>query len=322
MTTIANLIDLSKRCLLERTPWVLDYLPAIRGKGYRLTYSKDRIAIVDRTGRREIWISRGNAVYTPDMVGSFDYYFNAVEPFRQSKAAGGHLIVDYSSSRFHQVRGFADFPILCPSLVEPYQTCEQYLEFAQLREGQTVFDLGSYSGLTTIAFSKAVNSTGRVIAVEPDPTNYGACRQNLDLNRRLNRLDNVSLLPLAIAGKRGMLTFSSEASMGSSAVSVVGGYRGAVIEIPCVSLADLVEQSGVERVDFIKMDIEGSEFDAIRNAEAFFRDHRPRLIVESHVVNGKLNADDLINLMNGYGYQCKVIEQWGVPLPLVTAIPQ
>lgn len=109
--------------------------------------------------------------------------------------------------------------------------------------------------------------------------------------------------------------------MGSSAVSVVGGYRGEVIEIPCVSLADLAEQSGVERVDFIKMDIEGAELDVIRNAEALFRDHRPRLIVESHVVDGALNADGLINLMNSYGYQCKIIEQWGVPLPLVTAIP-
>jgi FkbM family methyltransferase len=321
MKNSMELIDSYKRFVLERTPWILRFLPVLRGKGIQLKFTNDHIAVIDRISRRQIWINRANAAYVPDMVSSFDYYFGAVEPFKQPSSVGGYWVVDYSSPRIHQVTGFADFPVLCPSLVEAYQTCEQYLEFAQLKEGQTVFDLGCYSGLTAIAFSKAVKERGRVISVEPDPSNFAASSLNIGLHGRVNGLKNITLLKLAVSGNNGTLKFSSEGSMGSSAVSIVGGYRGTVMKVPCVTLEDLAKQSGVEHVDFIKMDIEGSELDVIHNGKAFIQKHRPKLIIEPHVVNGNLNADELISCLSGYGYRCDMIEQLGVSLPLVTAIP-
>lgn len=315
-----TLIESCKRFILEKTPWALAFLPVIRGKGLQVGLSKDHIAIVDKNRRHQIWISRANAAYVPDMVNSFEYYFSAVKPFQQPIFMGGYYVVDYSSPRIHQVSGFIDFPVLCPSLVEPYQTCEQYLKFANLKEGQTVLDLGCYSGLTAIAFSKAVKESGRVISVEPDPTNFSASMANIDMHRRLNGLDNITLLPIAVSGKSGKLRFSSEGSMGSSAASIVGGYRGTNLEIPCVTLEDLARENGAECVDFIKMDIEGAELDVVRNAEEFLKKYKPKLIIEPHVVDGQLNANDLVDCLWGYGYQCEIIEQYGVSLPLVTAI--
>ena len=312
--------DNLKRFLLSHTPWVLNMHPSVRGSHLSLNSERDRFRIVDRD--REIWVSRKNAVYVPDMFTSFDYYFNAVEPFLQSTDSGFIKIVDYSTPRIHNVSGFHDFPVHCPSLVEPYQTCEQYLEFAQLNEGQTVLDLGCYSGLTAIAFSKAVRGAGRVVSVEPDPTNFRASEKNLDLHHRFGGFNNVTLLPLAVSGSTGVLTFSSEGSMGSSAVSMVGGYRGSVSKIPCMTLEDLVTHSGLNRVDFIKMDIEGSEIDVVQSSEKFFQKHRPRMIIEPHLINGRLNAPDIMNCLSGYGYRCQIIEQYGVHLPLVTAIPE
>jgi FkbM family methyltransferase len=317
----SGLLDASKRLLLKRTPWLLAYLPTVRRKGLRLRQTADRIAIIDQARRQQIWINRANAVYVPDMVNSFEYYFSAVEPFQQPRGAGGFRVADYSSPRFHMVAGFTDFPILCPSLAEPFQTCEQYLDFAQLREGQTVLDLGCYSGLTAIAFSKAVKGAGHVVSVEPDPGNFAACVQNFDLHRRMNGSHRITLLPLAVSSHGGTLTFSSEGAMGSSAVAIVGGYRGDVVEIPCATLDEIVQQSRAGRIDFIKMDIEGSELDVIRNAGAFLRTHRPRMIIEPHVVNGELDAKELVGCLTSYGYHCEIIEQWGVALPLVTAVP-
>lgn len=313
--------DSGKRFLLERVPWVLGFFPSLRRKGLDLHFQKDRISIIDKKHRRQIWLSRANVVYVRDMLDYFDYYFNAVEPFQQPSMLGGYLVVDYSSQRFHRVAGFSDFPILCPSLVEPYQTCQQYLEFAQLKEGQTVLDLGCYSGLTAIAFSNVVKGAGRVISVEPDPSNFSACAYNFYLHNRVTALKNITLLPLAVSGISGTLRFSSEGAMGSSAVSLVGAYRGSVLEIPCVTLDELVKQSGVKQVDFIKMDIEGSELDVLRAAGSFFKNHRPRVIIEPHVVGGKLNAQEVIDCLTNYNYQCELIEQLGVSLPLVTAVP-
>ncbi len=321
----SELLDSSKRLLKERAPLAYDCLHAARvkrlarGRQLRVQYSKDRIAIVDRARKRQIWLSRANAIYTSDMAIFFEYYFNAVAPFQLP--GGGDQVVDYSTPRFHKVTGFEDFPVLFPSLAEPYQTCEQYLDFARLQEGQTVFDLGCYSGLTAIAFSKAVGGTGRVISVEPDPRNFSACVENVNLHRRVNGLDTITLLPVAVSSTSGRLKFSAEGSMGSSAVSIVGAHRGAVIEIPCTTLDDLAKQSGVERVAFIKMDIEGSELEVIRNAGSFLRVHQSRLIIEPHIVNGALCTGELIALLTSYGYECNVIAQIGLSAPLLTATP-
>lgn len=301
---------------------MLGYLPSIVGRGYAIRSSPDRLTISDVAGRRQIWLSRANAVYAHDVVTSFDYYFSAVEPFEQPTSAGGWRVVDYSSPRIHRVPGFPDFPVMFPSLAEPYQTCEQYLEFAQLRAGQTVLDLGCYAGLTAVAFSKAVTGSGRVISAEPDPVNFAVTAKNLDLHRRVNALGNIQVLPVAISDSEGTLAFSSEGSMGSSAVAIVGGYRGRVTEVPCVTLEGLLARGGGDRVDFIKMDIEGAERAVIRGAGAFLRKHRPRIIIEPHVIEGNLTADEVVANLTSYGYRCAIIKQFGVALPLVTAIPE
>jgi FkbM family methyltransferase len=316
-----SIIDGGKRLVVERAPWLLGYLPSIAGRGFSLEVTRDRLILSDRS-RRQIWLNRANAVYLPDLAASFEYYFSAVEHFVLPASVGGGRVVDYSSPRYHQVQGFQDFPVMFPSLAEPFQTCEQYLEFAQLREGQTAMDLGCYAGLTAIAFSKSVGITGSVIAVEPDPSNRAIASKNLALHHRVNGLDNVKLLPYAIGGEEGTVEFSAEGSMGSASVRIVGGYRGAIVEVPTLTLDGILLRAGAPKVDFIKMDIEGAELEVIRSARSFLTSHRPRMIIEPHEVDGRLVTQELVVLLRSFGYRCGVIEQFGVSLPLVTALPE
>ena len=164
-------------------------------------------------------------------------------------------------------------------------------------------DIGSYSGMSTILFSKAVGPNGLVIGVEPDPINFKACNDNLAMYARFSGLTNFSLFPVAVSAFNGTLAFSSEGAMGSSAISIVGAERGNVIEVPCVTLETLVKRAGPRQVDFIKMDIEGSELEVLRSAGDFFRDHRPRLVIEPHYLNGVLNTEDIIDCLKLYGYR-------------------
>lgn len=320
-TSNSYLVDFSKRFLLERTPWVLRFLPSLRNSKLNIKFDTDRVKIIDKQTTREIWISRQNSVYTPDIANHFDYYFSAVEPYDQNCLNSSKTIVDYSSPRFHKVTGFPDFPILCPSLVEPFQTCQQYLDFAELKQGEIVFDLGCYSALTAIAFSKAVGKSGRIISAEPDGYNYDASIQNVEMHERINELKNISITKIAISGENGVLTFNSEGSMGSAASEITGGYRGDQTKIPCITLDELAKRHEVKKVDFIKMDIEGSEVAAITCSRDFFQKHRPRIIIEPHFVNGKLTSEMIVKTLTDYGYKCNEIEQMGVSLPLITAKP-
>lgn len=316
-----SLTNHSKRYLLENAPWILRFLPSLRNSKFKVIFDKDRIKIIDRDSFRQIFISRSNIVYTPDIANHFDYYFSAVEPYQQNSPIGKYATVDYSSPRFHKITGFLDFPILCPSLAEPFQTCQQYLDFAQLTEGENVLDLGCYSALTAIAFSKAVGKSGRVISAEPDRENYAASLQNIELHKRINQLKNITIAPVAISGRVGELNFNSESSMGSAASEITGDYRGFQTRTPCTTLNELTIESGIDEIHFIKMDIEGSEIDAIDNSKDFFKKHRPRIIIEPHFVNGKLTSERIMKSLTDFGYKCKVIEQTGVCLPLITGTP-
>ena len=280
------------------------------------------IDIVKKSEFKKIRIGRANAVYLVDMLNEFEYYFQSVAPISvRVGASQAYQVVDFSTPRFQQIAGFADFPVMCPSLSEPFVTAEQYIDFAGLRGGEVVLDLGSYSALTSIAFSKRVGAKGRVIAIEPDPVNFEAANVNLALHSKINELHNITLTQVAVSGTSGTLRLSSEGAMGSAEVAVVGGYRGKVVEVESLTLQDIVDRHKLDKVSFVKMDIEGSEEQTIAQAGDFFRKYRPKIIIEPHVVNGVLSERAVTELLQRYGYTCKTIVQTGVNLPLVTAIP-
>jgi FkbM family methyltransferase len=291
-------------------------------KNLRVSVLGDCLDIVDDTRKRIIRLDRRNKVYVTDMLNSFDYYFGSASPIRVRRDNLNFQCVDFSTPRYQQVVGFDDFPLMCPSLTEPFITTRQYLDFAELRDGSVVLDLGAYSGLTTIAFSKAVGPQGRVLALEPDPDNFAAAATNIAAHRRINRLSNVDLILAAAHSERGVLSFSSEGAMGSADASVVGKLRGNVIDVEAYSLLDIADLHKLHRVDFVKMDIEGSEEPVMTSSGEFFRRFRPRIMIEPHMVRGTLSDQAIVRILDGFGYECRIIEQHGVKIPLVTGWPR
>jgi FkbM family methyltransferase len=255
------------------------------------------------------------------MIDSFEYFYGSAKPITTRVRGKIRQVVDFSTPRLHYVAGFADFPILCPSLTEPYMTTEQYLEFADLKEGDIALDLGSYSGLTTIAFSKAVGPAGKVIALEPDPLNFACVEENIDMHVRKNGLDNTIILRAAASSTSGKLRLSSEGAMGSALISIVGSYRGESVEVDCFSLSDIARMKDLPKIDFIKIDIEGAELDLITGSRAFIAQYRPRLIIEPHFIDGLSTSGPVISCLEELGYACSVIDQPGLSLPLITAAP-
>jgi FkbM family methyltransferase len=285
-------------------------------------FQSDRVIDILRPESKQmIRISRQNYIYIIDMIECFDYFFYSAEAVCVLYRGEEYQLIDFSTPRLHNVFGFADFPILCPSLTEPFCSIQQYLDFARLKPGDTVFDLGAYSALTSIAFSKAVGPKGRVLALEPDPLNYKASVVNVASNYRINRLENIILIPAAISDQPGILQLSSEGAMGSSLTSIVGKHRGSLVDVECITLQDLMFRYSLDRVDFIKMDIEGAELLTTLASGDFLAKHQPRLIIEPHFVGGVITTVPIVEFLTGLGYKCGVIEQPGLALPLITADP-
>jgi FkbM family methyltransferase len=277
-----------------------------RIRGYEIMSSSHHFDVVN--GDKVIRVAVKHFIYLDDIIAHFDYYFDCVEPVHY----GSKHLVDYSVPKYHDVIGYDRSPVFFTSFCEPLKTTGQYLDFAKLNEGDRVFDLGAYSGLTSILFRDAVGDEGRVLAVEPDTDNLFALRKNLALYRAITRRD-IKLVEGAVWHHNDGISFSSEGNMGSGANEILGYNRGKNIEVQSYTLSNLAEASGFDRVDFIKCDIEGAER-YVFDDQPFFLRHKPKIIIETH---GEGTPDHCASVLARYGYRCRIIEQAGVYLPLM-----
>jgi FkbM family methyltransferase len=261
--------------------------------------------------------SRSHELYLQHLIENFDYYIDSVIPLR----VGGVKLVDMSGPRYHRLRGFGDIPFLFPSQTEPYKTTAEYLDFANLKEGNIVLDIGAYAGVTSIIFAKLVGTRGHVYAFEADQLNYECARTNIEMASKVMGIQNITLLHKAVWSHASGVLFSNEGAMGSSAVAITGGKRGLDQIVESVRLDEFCNQNELRRVDFVKMDIEGGEVEVLRASAKSLRQVNARLIVEPHIVNGKLSTDSCQRLLESAGYKVSVRNKVGESEALIEGIP-
>jgi FkbM family methyltransferase len=289
----------------------------------RLIYSTSGIKIIQNKGlirllkkNREIRIRTSQKLYLEEILSNFDFYFEGVIPGKQGKKE----IVDYSKPAWHDIKNFDLMPIYCNSFHESIRTIDKYIEFSEISEGSVVIDLGAYSALTSIIFDQRVGQTGLVIAIEADRENYLTCVKNLSLYEKITK-KKIHLVNAAIWRDTNGIMFSSEGSMGSSAVDFVGNDRAENIFVNTVTLMSLVNDFKLERVDFIKCDIEGAESVAL-NSPDFFNKYKPSIVMELHFIDGVSTEYSCRSFMENFGYICTLKDQEGYPLKLLFCHPK
>jgi FkbM family methyltransferase len=142
-------------------------------------------------------------------------------------------------------------------------------------DGDVVIDAGACWGDTALYFAARVGTLGRVFSFEFLPANLQIFHRNLDLNPHLK--DRVSLVEHAVWSSSDQTLFingNGPATRVELAPSVPDAPG-----IKTLSIDDLVASRGLDRLDFIKMDIEGAEMSALRGAEAALRRFRPKLAI-------------------------------------------
>ncbi len=122
-----------------------------------------------------------------------------------------------------------------------------------VREAWLALDIGAHIGYYTLLFSRLVGPQGRVVAFEPSSENF----QMLKANIELNACSNVVLEKKAVADGSGRRVLArNDAAPLSSTGSLVWGSGGE--EVETISL-DEYFRGGLQRVAFVKVDVEGAE---------------------------------------------------------------
>lgn len=146
------------------------------------------------------------------------------------------------------------------------------------QDGDYVIDAGGCWGDNALYFADAVGERGRVYSFEFARENLEVFRRNVDLNPHLSQ--RIDVVERALWGTSGEVVNYSPLG---PATSMFKDRQGDRIQDPeqvtTISMDDFVNERGLPRLDFIKMDIEGVELNALKGAEGSLRAFRPRLAI-------------------------------------------
>ena len=146
----------------------------------------------------------------------------------------------------------------------------------ELKPGHTFFDIGANAGFFVLVGARLVGTSGRCIAFEPLPQNDASIREQIELNS----LYSCSVVSEAISDRIGSAFLSY--AMTGLATSHLGPSRKGERPLPVkvTTLDGACARFG--RPDFIKMDIEGAEAQALKCASHTLRKLRPGWLIELH----------------------------------------
>ena len=166
---------------------------------------------------------------------------------------------------------------------------EFFVEIAPLLKGKTVYDIGSYEGVFSTFFARAIGPEGTLIVFEPNPVCQSRTTTNLQMNHFPVRLEAVGL-----GSRPGTLTLTFPAKEPARStldadiagmIAQEGSSKVQYVTVRVERLDDIVKSKNLPAPDFLKVDTEGAELDIILGAEHTIRTYCPSIYIEMHGAN-------------------------------------
>jgi FkbM family methyltransferase len=225
------------------------------------------------------------------------------------------LLGSYLDTKETIVNGRSGIRYIIPSLREPvgfylfvdgvYEV--QAIDFVlkSLKPGAVFVDIGANIGAFTLPAARKVGRTGRVIAVEPSPRIF----PYLERNVALNELSNVRLIQCAAFNRDGETVPFYEAPVDHFGMGSLGAqFYDHPVTIPCHTLDHILNDQRVEKVDVIKVDVEGFEAAVFQGTNKLLTCDDPPLVLfefcdwaENRVPGGQ--AGDAQRVLRHWGYR-------------------
>jgi len=166
-----------------------------------------------------------------------------------------------------------------------------YERFFQVERDDVVIDVGAHIGLFTISIAA---KAGKVLAIEPEPRNLHYLRYNISTRS----LDNVLIVEKAVWNRKKKLPlYLSNASGNHSLIHDMQPLNTSItncfITVETDTLDNIVSELNLMHVDFIKMDIEGAEIEALEGAKETLKKTSKIAIASYHKRNGTKTSTDI-----------------------------
>jgi FkbM family methyltransferase len=199
------------------------------------------------------------------------------------------------------------YKVLCPIKKEEIVNMtireDEIIEYFTPKQGDIVVDIGANIGRYTLIASKRVGTDGKVVAIEAHPGNF----EMLNRNIKLNRLTNVIPLNYAAYSKETKVKlYVPDEESGYTIYHTLMERTGKkFVEVDAITLDYLLLQlngirEGVVEVNWIKIDVEGVEFEVLKGATNVLSKSKDiALLIEVHGID---NYRPLIEFLNSYNF--------------------
>jgi FkbM family methyltransferase len=181
----------------------------------------------------------------------------------------------------------------------PYELLKTYREifgaeiyrFSTESATPVILDCGANIGLASI-YLKTLYPTATIIAFEPDANNRGIFQKNITANQ----LAGISIRDEAVWIKDGHIQFESAATEASK----ISHSTSNTVSVPCIDFRHFISQ--FPQIDFLKMDIEGAEFEVIKQCGETLRRVK-NLFLEYHGYTSKpAELSTLLSILAAQGF--------------------
>ena len=200
------------------------------------------------------------------------------------------------------------------ALVTPYIESEILGLSRIVKKGDVCIDIGAAAGLYTLELSRLIGPKGKVLSVEPldfarPLFSYllgGKQQANVTLNNiALGSEHGESIIRVPV-GQHGYVTGRSFLALGASGLGSNSEFsRHQDIKVNVSTIDNLCSNEKIERLDFIKIDIEGAELAALQGGQKYIEQFKPSILIEieaRHLKRFGYTPNDIVNWLKKRGY--------------------
>ena len=163
-------------------------------------------------------------------------------------------------------------------------------------------DVGAHIGRYSIIAAKRIGSSGRVIAIEAHPDTFDLLKKNI----KLNGLSNVTTINSVVTSKRGKAKlYLAGQDRGFTVYNTIMTDRAKpsenFLEVEANTLDNILNENNVQRVNYLKIDVEGAELEVLKGAVNTLSSNKDlTLLIEVH---GDANYKPILEIFKGYKFQ-------------------
>ena len=175
-----------------------------------------------------------------------------------------------------------------------------------VKAGDHVLDIGAHIGLFSTIAAQLTGNTGKVYAFEPAAETQALLKQTIAINHFNNVIEPYQEAMGATSGKTTFYVSAVKGDNSNSLVSYKEDRELYAMDVDMFSIDDFVKSKKLNSLAFIKIDVEGAEYDALSGALNTLKELRPVCIVAIHPEPIAAKGDSLekiYDLITGSGYQ-------------------